>query len=100
VLGGQHDLDRRVLADPGRVVGGQRHLRQADAEPRVRVVGRAGDLEGRDHDVGHVGRVRADPEVDVHEPEQVAREPAGLEGDGAAGHRPERAVGRQGRAAA
>lgn len=57
------------------------------------IIGRALDGEGMDHGVGHVLRsvvrpVGAKAEIDVDDGEGVASEPAGLEGECAAGRGP------------
>lgn len=81
-------LDRRVL--------GQRNLWKTHGA-RVRVVGRANDLESGNHGVRHVGRasvwaVVAKAHVDKGESRLVAAEPTGLKGNGAACRRPVGAI--------
>lgn len=102
--GNLNDLDGGVVARLDGGVAGQRHLGQADGA-RVGVLGWAQDLEGADHGVAHVlgpaaGAVGAEAQVHVDEGRGVALEPAGLEGDGAAGRGPVGAVCRRGVATA
>lgn len=92
-----HNLDGSQIASLDDGAGGQRDLREADGTG-VGVLGRAEQLEGRDHGVGHVhgtvvGSVGAEAQVDVEEGRLVALEPSRLECDGAAGRRPVGPVG-------
>lgn len=96
---GLNYLNRRIRAQDGRIIRRQRHLRQTN-RARVGLLGGPGDLEDGDHGQGEVLRHGAFAQVDVHVGGGVALEPAGLQGDGAAGDGPERAVGREGHAAA
>ena len=97
----QHNhLNRRIVADLRLIVCRRRHLRKADARPRVGIVGGADDAGDGQHGVRHVARVGADAEVDVEQGLVVAGEPAGLEGDGAAADGPGGAVGGGGHSAA
>lgn len=92
-------LDRREIARADTDISWQRHLREADGA-RVWVIGRAGDLEGRDDRVAHVLGNGAESHVDVDQGGLMALEPARLEGHGAAADRPFAAVLRCGHAAA
>jgi hypothetical protein len=77
------DLNSRVVADLGRVVCGQRHLREAEGAV-VLLVGWTGDLEDGDGVVRVVEGFVAVAEVDVELRVGVAWEPAWLDGYGAA----------------
>ena len=94
-----NDLDSCVVADLGRVVCGQRHLREAEGAV-VLLVGRAGDLEDGDGVVRVVEGLVAVAHVDVELRVGVAWEPAWLDGHGAAFQRPFCAVLRCGHATA
>lgn len=104
-----HQLDGRQIAGLRVNVSRHRDLRQADGS-RVGVLRGAEDLEGRDERVAHVrgalevrvvgGTLVAEADVDVDHGCLVAREPARLEGEGAAGGRPVSAVLGCGHAAA
>lgn len=104
VHGELDDLDGGVVPRLHGGVGRQGDLGQAD-RPRVGVLGRPQDLEGRDHGEAHVpgpvvGPVGAEAHVDVEEGRGVALEPARLEGEGAARRGPVGAVCRRRVAAA
>ena len=96
-MGGKLDnLDSGKITRFDVGTGRERDLRQAD-RARVRVLGGAKQLEGRDHGVGHVHRssvrsVGAEAQVDVEECRLMALEPAGLECDSAARSWPVRPV--------
>lgn len=78
-----HHLDSRLVANFHTNIRRQRDLRQTEGAG-VRVVGRAGDLEGRDDGVAHVLGGLAEAKVDIDQGSLVAREPSGLDCDGAA----------------
>ena len=88
-----HDLNRRKIANLVSNLRRQRDLGHAEGAG-VGVVGRAGDLEGRDDRVAHVLGDLAETHVDVDQSRQMAWEPAGLDGNGAAGDGPLGAVAR------
>lgn len=84
-----NDLNRRPIASRNICASRQRNLGQADSSG-IGIVGRSLEHEWLDHDIGHVwratvGTVSAVSEVDLELSRQMATEPAGLEGDGAAG---------------
>ena len=79
-----HNLNGRIPPHNRRIIRRQRHLRQTK-RARIRLLCGARDLEDGHHGEGHVGWEGAVAEVDVEEGGGVALEPAGLEGDGAAG---------------
>lgn len=90
------NLDRRPITSGDVGASRQRDLREAD-RPGVGIVRRSEEHERLDHDVGHVrgsavGAVGAVSQVDLQLSLEVAAEPAGLEGDGAAGGGPVRSV--------
>lgn len=96
MLGLLDDLDGRLVADRDVGVLGQGHLGEADGAG-VRPVAGPEELDDGDHLVGHVdgpvvGAVGAVANIDLDVCPLVAAEPAGLEGDGAAGCWPVRAV--------
>lgn len=107
VLGGLDNLDGGLVAGLDVCADGQRNLSETDGAG-VGIVGRAEDLEGMDHGVAHVGRaavnvgagIGAKAKIDLKERGEVAAEPAGLEGDGAAANGPVGAVLGDSRAAA
>lgn len=87
-----NDLDRRVVACFHACILRQRYLRQTHGA-RVCAVGRANNLESWYHWEGHVlgsvvGSIVAKAQVDVHEGDLVALEPARLERNGTAFCRP------------
>jgi hypothetical protein len=90
------DLNRGLVANLDFGILGKRHLRQAHSA-RIGAIAGAENLEGADHGVCHVlgsviGTVCAKSHVDVHKSRFVTFEPARLEGDGATGSWPVRAV--------
>ena len=99
MLRGLNNLNRRILADDGGIVRGQRYLRYADAARVFGVVG-PDDAEDRLHDEGVVFRHGAVAEVDIHQGLTVSTEPARLQADGAASDGPFGAIGGHGHAAA
>ena len=99
MLGRLNDLDRRMITHLDTRVGWEGHLWEAPSA-RVGFVGGADELDAVHHDIRHVGRDGAEAHVDVDEGRGVAGEPAGLEGEGAAGYGPFGAVGRGGHATA
>lgn len=80
MLGRLNNLNRRIVADLGKEVEGQGHVRDTDGAV-VKVVGRTDDLEDRHHGMGHVFGLGAVAQVDVDERERVSGEPSGLESD-------------------
>lgn len=97
MLGRQHHLDRRIVANVHRPALRQRDLWETKG-PRVGHVGRPGDLEGLDHGVAHVGRDGAQAHVHVDKRGFVAGEPGRLDGDGASLDGPFGSVGGRGHA--
>lgn len=99
-----YDLDGRVVAYLHGGVCWERDLWQTEGAGVGPLAG-TGDLKDGHHGEGHVGgaavgAVGAEAKVDVEEGGGVALEPAGLDGDGAAGYGPEGAVARGAHAAA
>lgn len=94
-----NDLDGGIIPNLGRVVGGQRDLRQAKGAAVLLVRG-PGDLEDGQHRVRVVEGLVAVAHVDVDLGERVAGEPAGLDRHSTAFQRPFCAVPRRGHAAA
>lgn len=92
MLGRLNDLDRSMIAWAHADVGRQRDLWQAD-RARIRVIGRAVDLEGRDHGVAHIRGHRSQTQVDVDERCRMTLEPARLESDRTAADGPFSSVG-------
>lgn len=93
------DLDRRIVADFGRIIRRQRHLGKTE-RAIVLLIRRSHDLERGQHGVGVVERLVSVAHVDVDKSEGVAREPAGLDGNSAALQGPFGAVLGHGHAAA
>ena len=93
------DLDGGVVANPGGVIHGEWHLRQAETAVVLQVVG-SRDFEHRHHRHGVVSRHVAVPQIDVEECGGVTGKPARLDPDGAAGDGPLGAIFRNGYSAA
>jgi hypothetical protein len=85
------NLNRCIIAHLGRIILRQRHLRQTEASIILHIRW-ASDLENGQHGVRVVERFVTVTHVYVEEGERVAREPAGLETDGAAADGPFGAV--------
>ena len=92
-------LYRRIGADPGRIVGGQRHLRETEVAVVLLIAG-TGDLEDCLHGQGVAGRDGVIAKIDVKEGGGMAGEPAWLNADGAAGNGPEGSICRHWHASA
>lgn len=82
MLCGLNHLDGGIITSLDTDIRGQGNLRQTEGTG-VGVVGRAGDLEGRNNRVAHILRNRAETKVDIDQSSLVAREPTRLDRNGA-----------------
>lgn len=104
-----HNLNRSIIPHIHRRIRREGNLRQTKRS-RIRSLAWPSDLEHWHHGERHVWgtaergiifrTIVAESEVDVEEGGGVALEPAGLDGDGAAGYRPVGAVAGGGHTAA
>lgn len=92
MLCGLNHLDSGIVTSLDTDVRGQGNLRQTEGTG-VGVVGRAGDLEGRDDRVAHILRDRAETNVDIDQGSLMAREPTRLDRNGASLNGPLGTVG-------
>lgn len=92
MLRGLNHLDSGIVTSLDTDVRGQGNLRQTEGTG-VGVVGRAGNLEGRDDRVAHILRDRAETNVDIDQGSLMAREPTRLDRNGASLNGPLGTVG-------
>ena len=91
MLGCFDDLKGRIVAHLHRRIRRKWQLRKAPSA-RVGVVRGSKELDTFHNHIGHVGWDSAEAHVDIDESGAVAGKPARLEGEGAAGDGPFRAV--------
>lgn len=95
MLGRFNKLNGGIVTRADADIGRQRHLGQTHST-RVRVVGRAADLEWWNDWVAHVRWDLAETHIDVDQGSRMTREPARLEGNSTAADRPFGSVSRSG----